>query len=273
VFCLLARYFAACGASHRGGSDQAAAPEPVFACLHKHFGVTSELFASPLNVSSTLCEVMLSGGRKGYDNAQAGTTDGAGSSTDAFAFCENEEEPPLFCGAFSDVDSMFGGGGSFFDFKPPMMSGGSYWVNPPFEDGTILATFDRLESLFAQPTLTHVPLSFVIVFPSRPDTAHHRAFTHSSWCETHITLPQTDHGFYLGAQHAASTKQQRTVTTKQGNTSADSKQVLLRASNHDSSVFVMRNAAAQRRWGPMGDTKERELRRAFRVHDGGQEGK
>ncbi|CAH1270740.1 PCIF1 [Branchiostoma lanceolatum] len=50
VWCLLRRYQTLFGSSPNEGTGlQGALPVPVFEAMHKHFGVTFELFASPLN--------------------------------------------------------------------------------------------------------------------------------------------------------------------------------------------------------------------------------
>lgn len=50
TWCLLKRYQTYFGTPlHEGLGTQGALPVPVFECLHKHFGVTFECFASPLN--------------------------------------------------------------------------------------------------------------------------------------------------------------------------------------------------------------------------------
>ncbi|GFR12269.1 mRNA [Trichonephila clavata] len=49
VWCMLKRYQAFAGINNEGHGIQGSLPVAVFDCLHKHFGVSFECFASPLN--------------------------------------------------------------------------------------------------------------------------------------------------------------------------------------------------------------------------------
>lgn len=231
IFCCLARYFCAQGAESRGGSNQAAAPEDVFIVLAEDFGVYCELFASPLNVSATLATKWLKD-RRGSHTAK-----------------------PLFCGAFPDIDSLFGAAQcDFFSFTPTSTDGGSFWVNPPFEDGLLSDVLTRLEELLEN-TMTDVtghgnaacmvPLSFMVIMPYCPEKPHHQAFASSMWCERHIILPQEDHCFYIGAQHIAGEKLLR---------KGQQSDAFKKASNHSSSIFVLRNTKGKCAW-PCTDEK------------------
>jgi len=53
LFCLLARYAGACGATKGGGADQAACPDAALRAMRSAFGVDFECFASPFNARLT----------------------------------------------------------------------------------------------------------------------------------------------------------------------------------------------------------------------------
>jgi hypothetical protein len=201
------------------------------------------------------------------------------------------ESSPLFCGAFQDIDVLFGGFSSssssshdvtstnvgFFRYDIPRDQGGSFWVNPPFEDDILERVALRLRQVLDDhdaTASTHVaPLSFIVILPLCPEKAHHQALLSIPHLEHHMVLAQVDHVFYVGAQHSASTKQQLTVRRESRHSSREGKQsvakllhTLKKNANHDSSIFFFRNTTARERW-PLSKSVKEQLKKAFQMED------
>ena len=132
-------------------------------------------------------------------------------------------------------------GGSFFHFAP---RAGAFLANPPFDPPLVAALAARITSLLATADAASPPaaLAFVVVVPCWPEqpcwlalrpSAHHT-----------LRLPRSKHAYIDGGQHLG-----RRATP-------------LRLSNHDSSVFFCRSAAAQRA-APLTHSREQRLREAF----------
>ena len=148
---------------------------------------------------------------------------------------------------------------SFFDFAPSEEEGGSFWVNPPFEDTLMESMATHLDSILSNSAYAGVPLTFLVIIPHCPHKKHHRELSGGAFCTHHIVLKQDEHCFYIGTQHSASNKQLSGPTS-----AANELRRLRKRSNHDSSIFVLQNAPGRKRW-PCTAEKERQLREAFQL--------
>ena len=184
AFCLLMRYNASAGANYRGGGFQAAIPEKLFLVLRKHFGVSLECFASPLNCHCECPEGRRRGG-------------GGAAATDEVTNCGTD---PRFCSAYFDTDRHFGSLGTFFRFRP---RAGSYEANPPFDPGLVLDMARRMDGLLAAATQA---LSFVVIIPHWPDKDCWRALRDSAFCRHHLKVAKFSHRYFEGSQHNRSNR-------------------------------------------------------------------
>ena len=139
-----------------------------------------------------------------------------------------------FCSAFPDTDCPFGSVGSFFTFRP---SEGSFEANPPFEASVMRRMADHIHGLLDAAT---GPMSFVVVIPAWEKTEGWRALKESRFLRgAELRVPQKDHGFCEGSQHAQATR--------------------YRIATFDSSVFFLQNDAGHERWPPSTEVRDELL--------------
>lgn len=141
---------------------------------------------------------------------------------------------PAYCSAFPDTDAGFGSVGSFFDFAP---HSGSYEVNPPFVNSTMLAMAKRLNSLLDAAALACSPLLFFVIVPTWDDAYFYKLLQGSAHLRLHRIVGRKEHEFIDGLQHRA----ERTVW----------------AANVDSTWFVLATEAAVQRYAVGPDTAAR----------------
>lgn len=127
AFCALARLLALQGGHEAAGGMQLACPPTLFDALRADLGVTSEIFASPLN-----CRFALP------------------------AACG-------YCSASPDVDAVFGSRGSFFHCSP---LSGAFVANPPFDPLVVAAMARRMEHLLNAADERGDALTFAVVVPN-----------------------------------------------------------------------------------------------------------
>mmetsp|Transcript_61763 Transcript_61763/g.145575 ORF Transcript_61763/g.145575 Transcript_61763/m.145575 type:complete len:720 (+) Transcript_61763:199-2358(+) len=185
LYLMLSRYN-----SLLGHGMQCALPENVFTVLDKRLGASFECFASPLNARY-----------------------------------------PVFCSAFLDTDAKFGSLGSFFEatakvegkkglLRPGdrgylrehmLREGGGYEVNPPFIEGIMHASVQRVYDIMAEAeAATHnaPALTFVFILPGWLESGAYRQLAASArgsgdapMCVQQFLIAASDHGYVSGAQH------------------------------------------------------------------------
>ena len=206
-----------------GHGYQAACGQAVFEVFSARLGVEHEAFASPLNAWF-----------------------------------------PVHYSAFPDTDGAFGSRGSFYlagglspsageiqskkrareakVSKAKFKSlAGSFQVNPPFIPRHILDVAILLDAHLASVD-DDVPLSFCVVVPGWEEDPGCQRLAASPFLDRHWVLARRDCGFCDGAQHQRRDR--------------------FRDSPFDTSVLILRNAAARRKW-PERDDDEVAVRRAF----------
>eukprot|EP00439_Symbiodinium_sp_Y106_P063465 s1697_g9.t2 len=158
VFLVLARY-RVLQVHDKGGGNQGALPASVFGVLQKWTSEpVIEAFASPLN-----------------------TLAGAG----------------YYHSAFSDVDSLFGSRGSFFEAS---ILEGVVEVNPPFDEAIVWRTAVFCQQCLERATADKKMLVFVVVIPET-EWPGHAEFLRSQFLRRSITLLAGNHFYQVGNQH------------------------------------------------------------------------
>ncbi|RLN90151.1 hypothetical protein BBJ28_00015126 [Nothophytophthora sp. Chile5] len=130
-----------------------------------------------------------------------------------------------FCSAFLDTDFAFGSVGSFFDFAP---RSGCFEANPPFIPKLIKRMTDHMTALL---DVADGALAFIVIIPTWQET------------ETHLRIPQKQHGYCEGKQQIRKTR--------------------WRIASFDTSVFFWQNAKARTKW-PITEKALENLRVAFK---------
>ncbi|XP_065840997.1 mRNA (2'-O-methyladenosine-N(6)-)-methyltransferase-like isoform X2 [Oscarella lobularis] len=102
-----------------------------------------------------------------------------------------------YCSAFADTDGYFGSRGPFFQFYPV---GGSFQINPPFEEEFMEAMVDHVEALLGS---SRLPLSFIIFLPDwrDPPTSALTRLESSRYKRKQLLLPRGEHYYRVGFQH------------------------------------------------------------------------
>lgn len=201
-----------------GTGQQAAVPPKVLDLLREKIDLDTEVFASPLN-----------------------------------AHCH------MYGSAFADTDAPFGSIGSFFHLdlagirRRSNTFSGSFAVNPPFVELTMLQAQQRIEMLLLATASEKqqgseedgnemLPLSFTVFLPHWADAEAVVNFRKSRFLRREIMLESHKHGYIDGSQHRVGAVQYTT--------------------DHDSVIFVMQNDAGHRKW-PISESLQREIVAAF----------
>ena len=107
---------------------------------------------------------------------------------------------PSYCSLFPDTDRFFGSKGPFQEWAP---EAGVHECNPPFNNASVCACFQRLSALLsAAPPGT--PLSFVVVTPVMDDTSREMAAAMAAiapFCTRRVECDINEHVYRMGLQH------------------------------------------------------------------------
>ncbi|KAE8880246.1 hypothetical protein PF005_g20885 [Phytophthora fragariae] len=142
-----------------------------------------------------------------------------------------------FCSAFLDTDFAFGSVGSFFDFSP---RSGCFEANPPFIPKVIKRMADHMTALL---NAADGPLAFIVIIPAWQDTEGWQQLNASRYNQTHLLVPQKQHGYCEGKQQIRKTR--------------------WRIASFDTSVFFWQNSKACNKW-PVTEEKLESLKSAFK---------
>ena len=149
-----------------GGGFQCALPAPVFACLRREWGVTTEGFASPLN--STLdC----------FCSAFPDVDAQFGSRGSFFHPCIQPAEEGV---------------------------GGSFALNPPFSVELYDALFERCDELLTAAEAAHSSLTLVLIIGATEPTLHQPCvarLTASCFLRGRLVVGVGEHVYVCGRQH------------------------------------------------------------------------
>ena len=112
-----------------------------------------------------------------------------------------------FNSVFPDVDRFFGSKGSFFDFWP---DSGSYEANPPFDEGSVAATFSHVNAILRaaeekarqQEDGSALPLLFITATPFVPSDPLCKP--EDRFVLDQMTLNANEHAYTLGMRHRKS---------------------------------------------------------------------
>jgi len=127
-----------------------------------------------------------------------------------------------FCSLFKDTDCFFGSEGSFFHFQPDY---GSYEVNPPFDQQSIVATYTHIHDLLLA---TEKPLSFFVCIPKVDIGFNLKALIQkeakeevlgmltgtSPLLKHRVVIPRHQHAYLMGLQHRKTGESRHWVSTK-----------------------------------------------------------
>nr|CAG4640682.1 EOG090X02BU [Eulimnadia texana] len=176
VWSLLKRYQSYMGSQNNEGlGTQGALPLTVFESLSRHFGVTFECFASPLNSYF-----------RQYCSAFPDTDGYFGSRGESP--CRVEALELIF------LSNVFR---PILEFKPVS---GSFEANPPFCEELMDAMVNHFERLLGD---SNEPLSFIICIPEwrEPAPPVLKRLEDSSWKRRQVVVPTYEHEYRHGYQH------------------------------------------------------------------------
>lgn len=163
---LLLRYQSLFGPHDEGAGWHMAVTPTVLSNLAADFGVSQELFASPLNCAlARYCSVF------------ADTDKWFGSLGSFFSFCRP--------------------GG------PLMSEGGSYECNPPFDETLIQKA---LAALTVALEACEKPLSVAMILPDWPVSEGVVGCANSAYCRAQLRIVGDDHAYLNGRQHCCQPK-------------------------------------------------------------------
>jgi len=122
----------------------------------------------------------------------------------------------VFCSLFPDTDHFFGSRGSFFDFRPKM---GSFEVNPPFDQMSVVCTFKHIFELLKEAEEQRCPLSFIMCLPQmdfNENFGEIRADMKRFTMRREVAR-RGQHAYLMGLQHRQTGDSQQWVPTKDSN--------------------------------------------------------
>jgi len=122
----------------------------------------------------------------------------------------------VFCSLFLDTDHFFGSRGSFFDFRPKM---GSFEVNPPFDQMSVVYTFKHIFDLLKEAEQQQQPLSFVMCCPQMDFNENFKEVKEDlkKYTVRHEVARRGCHSYLMGLQHRQTGDSQKWVPTKDSN--------------------------------------------------------
>ncbi|CAL1131928.1 unnamed protein product [Cladocopium goreaui] len=103
-----------------------------------------------------------------------------------------------YCSLFQDTDLAFGSSGSFFQWS---LVEGSYECNPPFEEGLMMKTVQRLIQSLEKATKNAKALSVALILPIWLGSPAMNAALSSSFCQGSLEIKGSNHCYLNGRQH------------------------------------------------------------------------